>query len=88
MKWDVQPGEETALRAPNCSPTVPMRRLSRRQRLALRRGVRWENRRQWAQAETGEVQARYKEKFFHREDSWAGERTSQRGHAVSIPGGF
>lgn len=43
------------MEAPNCSPTIPMRRLSRRHRQALHRVVKWEEKRQWAQAETREV---------------------------------
>lgn len=58
--------------------------LSRRQKQALHRGVRWEGKRQWA--ETREVQARYKEKLFQYEDRQAGEQASQGGHAVSILG--
>lgn len=87
-KWDVQPGEQTVLEAPKCSPTIPMRRLSRRHRQALHRVVKWEEKRQWAQAETREVQAGCKERLFHHEDNQAGKQTSQRGHAVSILGSF
>lgn len=78
-------GEETALGAPNYSPTEPTCRLLR-QRQALHRGVRWEDKRQRAQAESSKFQAGCKEKPFHQGSQV--EQASQQGHAVSIAGYF